>query len=417
MRQSQLFANLKKEPPKEAESVSHKLLVRADFIDQMASGIYNLLPLGQRVYQKIENIIRKEMIALGSQEVSLQSMIPKKLWQETGRWTSIDPPLFRVKDRHGREFGLGSTHEEVITDMVRRRVKSYKDLPFSLFQIQDKFRNEQRPTGGLLRVREFVMKDLYSFHENREDAIKFYEKVKKSYLRIFKRCGLKPVCVEADPGTIGGELSHEFMVISPTGEDKVLICQKCRCAGNAEKFKNAKVCPKCQASLRKFSSIESAHAFYLGTKYSKAMGANFIDGQGKLHPLVMGCYGIGLGRLMATIVEVNHDKKGIIWPEEVAPFDVHLIDLGEKEESEKIYKDLQGLGLDVLYDDREEKTAGEKFAEADLIGIPYRIVVSERTLKKGSVEIKKRNKKETKLVRINRLSQFFNVKHQNLNVK
>ena len=408
MRQSQLFANLKKEPPKETESVSHKLLVRADFIDQMASGVYNLLPLGQRVYQNIENIIRKEMTALGGQEVSLQSMVPKKLWQETGRWTSIDPPLFRVKDRHGREFGLGSTHEEVITDIVRRRVKSYKDLPFSLFQIQDKFRNELRASGGLLRVREFVMKDLYSFHESREDAVKFYEKVKKSYFRIFKRCGLKPVCVEADPGTIGGELSHEFMVISPTGEDKVLICQKCHWAGNVEKFKNIKICPKCQASLKEFSSIESAHAFYLGTKYSKAMGANFIDRQGKLQTLVMGCYGIGLGRLMAAIVEANHDKKGIIWPEEVAPFDVHLIDLGEKQASEKAYKDLQAAGVDVLYDDREERTAGEKFAEADLIGIPWRVVISERTLRKNSAEVKARSKKELKIVKLKNLLKIEN---------
>jgi len=408
VRQSQLFANLKKEPPKETESVSHKLLVRADFIDQMASGVYNLLPLGQRVYQNIENIIRKEMTALGGQEVSLQSMVPKKLWQETGRWTSIDPPLFRVKDRHGREFGLGSTHEEVITDIVRRRVKSYKDLPFSLFQIQDKFRNELRASGGLLRVREFVMKDLYSFHESREDAVKFYEKVKKSYFRIFKRCGLKPVCVEADPGTIGGELSHEFMVISPTGEDKVLICQKCHWAGNVEKFKNIKICPKCQASLKEFSSIESAHAFYLGTKYSKAMGANFIDRQGKLQTLVMGCYGIGLGRLMAAIVEANHDKKGIIWPEEVAPFDVHLIDLGEKQASEKAYKDLQAAGVDVLYDDREERTAGEKFAEADLIGIPWRVVISERTLRKNSAEVKARSKKELKIVKLKNLLKIEN---------
>lgn len=413
MRQSQLFAKIKKEPPKEAESISHKLLARADFIDQLASGIYSFLPLGQRVYQKIENIIREEMVALGGKEVSLPSLIPRSLWQETGRWTSIDPPLFKVKDRHGREFGLGSTHEEVITHHVRQRIKSYKELPLFLFQIQDKFRNEQRPTGGLLRVREFIMKDLYSFHATKEEAIKFYGKIKKSYFRIFKRCGLKPVCVEADPGTIGGELSHEFMVLSETGEDKVLICQKCQFAANVEKFKNIKSCPKCKAPLKEFSAIESGHAFYLGQKYSKTMGANFVDKKGKSQPIIMGCYGIGLGRLMATIVEIHHDEKGIIWPKQVSPFDIHLVDLGQKKVSEKVYRDLQKLGLEVLYDDREDKTAGEKFAEADLIGIPYRIVVSERTIKKDSVEIKERKKKETKLVKINRLPQFLRPKIKN----
>jgi prolyl-tRNA synthetase len=410
MRQSKLFAKIKKESPKGAESISHQFLARADFIDQLASGVYTFLPLGQRVHKKIENIIRKEMVALGGEEVSLPTLVPKNLWQETGRWQTIDPPLFKVKDRHGAEFGLGSTHEEVVTHHVRQRIKSYKDLPFSLFQIQDKFRNELRATGGLLRVREFVMKDLYSFHATREDAIRFYQKIKKAYFRIFKHCGLKTIYVEADPGTIGGELSHEFMVFSPTGEDKVLICQKCGCAGNIEKFKNIKFCPKCRSPLKKFSSVESAHAFYLGTKYSKAMGASFIDKKGRALPIIMGCYGIGLGRLMATIVEVNHDTRGIIWPKEVAPFHVHLIQIENnrrvKKIAERVYQNLQKSGIGVLYDDREEKTVGEKFAEADLIGIPLRLVVSEKTLKKNSVELKKRSEQKTKLVKISQLKKY-----------
>ena len=403
MKQSRLFAKIKKNPPKEAQSVSHQLLVRADFIDQMASGVYNLLPLGLRVHKKIEKIIREEMTALGGEEVFLQSLIPKTLWTETGRWTKIDPPLFKLKDRHKAEFGLGSTHEEVITHLVRQRLKSYKDLPIYLFQIQDKFRNEMRSTGGLLRVREFVMKDLYSFHASEKDAVRFYQQVKKSYFRIFKRCGLKPVCVEADSGTIGGELSHEFMVLSPTGEDKILICQKCDCAGNVERFKNRKFCLKCGAPLKQATSIESGHAFYLGTKYSKAMGANFVDKNGQSRPVIMGCYGIGVGRLMATIVEANHDEKGIVWPQEVAPFDLHLLDLSGSRETERIYQSLEKKGLEVLYDDRPDKSAGEKFAEADLIGIPVRVVVSPRTLKQKAVEIKRRNRKKTKLIKISDL--------------
>jgi len=443
MRQSQLFTKIKKEAPKEAESISHKYLARADFIDKLASGIYSLLPLGFRVHKKIENIIREEMTALGGQEIFLSVLIPKNLWAETDRWRTIEPPLFKTKDRHGAEFGLGPTHEEVVTDLARQRIKSYKDLPFSLFQIQNKFRNEMRATGGLLRVKEFVMKDLYSFHSSRDNAAEFYQKVKNAYFRIFNRCGLKPVYVEADPGTIGGELSHEFMVLSETGEDKVLICQKCNFAGNVEKFKGINICPRCKAPFRKFSSIESAHVFYLGTKYSKVMQANFVDKNGKSQPIIMGCYGIGLGRLMATIVEVYHDERGIIWPKEVAPFQIHLIPIEIsnsriKKVSEKIYRDLssfapthrgyggsteakgfggQKTGIEVLYDDREDVSAGEKFAEADLIGIPYRIVISEKTLKRNCVELKKRSGKRIKLVKIKYLSRFLNEKLKMKNVK
>jgi len=410
MLQSQLFYKTLKEVPKEVEVISHQLLTRADFIDRLASGIYSFLPLGWRVHKKIEKIIREEMVAIGGQEVYLPILIPKNLWQETGRWKTIDPPLFKLRDRHGAEFGLGSTQEEVITDLVRQRIKSYKDLPLYLFQIQDKFRNEMRSAGGLLRVREFIMKDLYSFHTSKEEAIKYYQKVKKAYFRIFKRCRLQALYVEADPGTIGGELSHEFMVLSETGEDKVLICKKCGFAGNVEKFKRISVCPKCGGLLEERSAIESAHAFFLGTKYSKAMSANFVDKMGKIRPIVMGCYGIGLGRLMASIIEIHHDSKGIIWPKEVAPFQVHLLRIEKtprlKKASEKIYEDLLNSGIEVLYDDRDDKTAGEKFAEADLIGIPIRLVISERTLKQNCVEIKKRSEKRTKLIKIANLREY-----------
>jgi prolyl-tRNA synthetase len=362
MKQSELFYKTKKQAPKDAKMISHKLLTKSDFVDQLIAGVYSFLPLGWRVHRKIEQIIREEMDAIGGQEVFLPALQPKNLWQETGRWNHMDPPLFKLKDRHKKDLALGPTHEEVITDLVRKRVESYKDLPFYLYQIQNKFRNEMRPTGGLLRVREFVMKDLYSFHRDEKDLIRHYKKVEKAYFKIFKRCGVKVIPVKAESGTIGGDISHEFI------------------------------------SVKK---IESGHIFNLGTKYSKAMNALFVDKDGKKKPIVMGCYGIGVGRLMTAIIELHHDKKGIIWPKEVAPFDVHLIAVGDvNKQAKKIYKDLQKKDFDVLFDDRDE-TAGIKLVEADLIGIPLRIVISKKTLAKRSIEMKKRNQKEGKLVKIN----------------
>ncbi len=430
MLQSQLFTKTKKEAPKEAETISHKYLARGEFIEQSFSGVYRFLPLGLKVLKKIEEIIREEMVALGAQELYLPVLQNKNLWLETNRWATIDPPLFKLKDRHQKETALGSTHEEEITDIVRQRATSYQDLPLYLFQIQDKFRNEMRATGGLLRTREFLMKDLYSFHISEKDLIKFYEEVKKSYFKIFKKCGLNPICVEASSGTIGGKRSHEFMVLSESGEDRILICKKCGFAANIEKIGNRNQCPKCKRRLEKRNSIEIGHIFDLGTKYSKIMGANFRGRDGKASPIVMGCYGIGLPRVMATIVEVHHDQDGIIWPKTVAPFQIHLIQIPSPAESrakvkkrtsfsspentekvkkvaEKLYQDLQKQGIEVLYDDREEKSAGEKFADCDLIGIPHRIVISEKTLKKDCVEIKKRGEKKTRLVKI---KQILNVK-------
>lgn len=410
MRQSLLFAKTRKEIPKEAQTISHRFLVKADFIDQLSSGIYSFLPLGWRVHKKIEEIIREEMLKISAQEVYLPVLIPKKLWLMTKRWDEINPPLFKLKDRHRKEFGLGPTHEEVMTELVKTRVKSYKDLPFSLFQIQSKFRNEMRATGGLLRVREFIMKDLYSFHKTKEEALNFYEKVKKSYFNIFRRCGFKKViCVEAEPGTIGGELSHEFLVLSETGEDLVLLCQKCGFGKKTEKSAKKEICPECHSNLIKKNCIELAHIFYLGERYSKDIEANFIDRTGKKRRIIMGCYGIGLGRLMASIVEIFHDKNGIIWPLEVAPFQIHFVSLltgSKKDKAEKLYQDFQKKDIEVLYDDRTDKTAGEKFIDSDLIGIPIRIVVSERTLKRNSAEVKQREKKEVKLVKLTRLLQF-----------
>ena len=411
MLQSQLFCKTKKETPKDAEVISHKLLVKGDFIEQTISGVYRFLPLGLKVLKKIEKIIREEMWDLGAQEVLLPTLQDKKLWLETNRWQTIDPPLFKLLDRHQKEIALGPTHEEEMVDIARKRVKSYQDLPFSLFQIQNKFRNEMRASGGLLRQREFLMKDLYSFYSNEEEAREFYERVKKAYFKIFRRCALQTILVEASSGTIGGKLSHEFQVEAEVGEDRILICSKCGYGVNIEKIGEIKKCPECRGILEKKNSIEVGHIFYLGTKYSKAMSADFKDRDGKEKPILMGCYGIGLPRLMATIVEIHHDEKGMIWPKEVAPFQLHLIRIENsrpvKLAAEKLYNDLTKENIEVLYDDRLDKSAGEKFADCDLIGIPMRLVISERTLKQNCAELKRRSEKKTKLIKINEVKKYF----------
>jgi len=414
MLQSQLFTKTLRKAPKEAETISHKYLVRGGFIDQLMAGVYSLLPLGFRVYKKIEEIIREEINAIGGQELFLPALQKKEQWLETGRWNVIDPPLFKFKDRHNKELALGSTHEEPITDLARKFITSYKDLPCSLYQIQDKFRNEMRSTGGLLRVREFVMKDLYSFHTTEEDLDNYYWRVGGAYKKIFTRCGLKVKVIEALGGSIGGEVTHEFTMLCPTGEDKVLYCTKCDWAVNIEALEKKKItkCPKCSGKISEGRGIENGHVFKLGTKYSEAMGATFTDEKGERKPIWMGCYGIGLGRLMATIVEAHHDERGIIWPASVAPYKVHLLTISSQQSTinnkinkitENLYRVLQNKNISVLYDNREGVSAGEKFADSDLIGIPLRLVISEKTLEKDSVEVKKRGEKKVELVKLDKV--------------
>lgn len=411
MRYSKLVGKTQKKAPQEAEATSHKLLIRDGFIDRaLCAGVYSLLPLGLLVHRKIEDIIRQEMNAIGGQEVFLPTLQPKELWQETDRWDHMDPPLFKLKDRHGRELALGSTHEEVITDIVRKQVQSYKDLPLYLYQIQNKFRNEMRSSGGLLRVREFVMKDLYSFHTSEADLADYFEKVVEAYFKIYKRCGLSPLKSEASGGTIGGTKTYEFQIPAAAGEDKVLVCQKCGWATNLEvaTIKAQEKCPQCpKGILKEISAIEVGHIFSLGTKYSESMGAYFTDRNGRKKPIVMGCYGIGVGRLMAAIVEVHHDKRGIIWPKTVAPYQIQLLAISRQPsvttKAEEIYKDLTKEGIEVLYDNRQEATAGEKFADADLIGCPVRIVVSEKTIRQQAVEVKSRTANRGKLIKVDDL--------------
>ncbi len=412
MKQSNLFNKTLKKAPRDTKITSHKLLLRGNFISQLASGIYNFLPLGLRVHRKIENIIREEMNNISCQEIFLSTLQPKKIWQKTKRWNNMDPPLFKLKDQHGREFALGSTHEEVVTFLASNFIQSYKDLPLFVYQIQNKFRNEVRATGGLLRTREFTMKDLYSFHKTEEGLNTFFNKVLTAYDNIYKRCGLEAIKTEASGGVFTSANTYEFQVVSETGEDKIILCSKCNFAANLEvtELKPKDKCPECGANLKEVKSIEVGHTFRLGTKYSKPFNLYFLNQKEERKPVIMGCYGIGVGRLMGTIVEISHDKDGIIWPKEVAPFSVHLIQIEDepeiKEKTEKVYKDLQKAGIEVLYDDREDKTPGEKFVESDLIGIPLRLVISKKTLKKESIEVKKRKEKPTNLIKTKELVRF-----------
>jgi prolyl-tRNA synthetase len=410
MRQSQIFSKTLKEAPKDEKSINAKLLIRAGFVDKLMAGVYSYLPLGLRVLKKIENIIREEMNRIGGQEALFPALHPKENWQKTGRWQY--PEMFKIKNRTGREFSLGWTHEEVITPLVKKFVKSYKDLPLAIYQIQDKFRDELRVKSGLLRGVEFIMKDLYSFHKDEKDLDRYYEKVKKSYFQILKRCDLeKETFLTLASGGTFSKYSHEFQAITPYGEDEIFICSKCRVAVNKGIIREHSFCPQCRSKkLEPRRAIEVGNIFKLQDRYTKAFDFSLKDKQGKEKSILMGCYGIGLSRLIGAIVEVHHDEKGISWPKEVSPFQVHLIQLGDtsklKKAAEKIYRYLQNSGIEVIYDDRGEKTAGEKFADADLIGIPLRIVISEKTLKQDQLELKERNQKEAKLIKTKLLNSY-----------
>jgi len=414
MRQSQLFGQTLRENPKDETSVNAQLLERGGFVYKNSAGVYSYLPLGFRVFEKIANIIREEMNAINGQEMFMPALVEKKYLDATGRW---DVPIgFEAKGKNEKTAGfvMGWTHEEVLTAIATKYINSYKDLPFAAYQIQTKFRNEPRAKSGLLRGREFIMKDLYSFHSSETDLWNYYEKVKAAYFKIFNRCGLKSIYTIAPGGVFTSSNTHEFQVISPIGEDTILTCSKCEYAENKEisKLKSGDKCPKCKGKIRMKNAIEVGNLFPLGTKYSKAFNLQFINSKGKKEYVIMGSYGIGLGRVMGTAVEIHHDNRGIIWPNTIAPFKVHLIEIPAKSESfvkkqaEKIYKDLIDKGIEVLYDDRDDKTAGEKFIDADLIGIPQRIVVSEKTLAKDSIEVKARNQKQEKLVKISQIKNF-----------
>ncbi|MDQ2743175.1 MAG: proline--tRNA ligase [Chloroflexota bacterium] len=550
MRRTQLFCETLRQSPNDSEVAGHSLLLRGGFVQPLSAGIFSLLPLGQRVRAKLEKILREEMDAIDGQEVSLPVVHPAELWQETGRWYDVGPELARFRDRAGRDMVLAMTHEEVVADLLRKHVRSYRQLPIMLYQIQTKFRDEPRARGGLLRVREFVMKDAYSCHATFDDLDAYYPRVCQAYLNIFGRAGLDVMTVEADVGMMGGTMAHEFMFVSEVGEDQLVLCDACGYAANRQiatfqkevsdeddvlpleevptpeaktiaalaalleiperrtakaaffmsgdqlifavvrgdmevnetKLANAvgaaelraaradelesrgivagyaspigisgatvivddavassrnlvaganregyhlrhtnfgrdynadrvidiaaaregAGCIECGSPLRLVRGVEVGNTFKLGMKYSKALEATFLDDTGREQYIVMGCYGIGVGRLMACIAERHHDRDGLIWPPSVAPFQIYLVGLDGEDDTvraatEDLYAMLQGAGFETLYDDRHER-AGVKFKDADLLGMPVRLTVSRRTEESGQVELKQRASGETRKV-------------------
>ncbi len=552
MRMTQLHAPTLREAPKEAELVSHRLLLRAGFIRQLTAGVYDILPLGMRSVTRISNIIREELDRAGAQEVLLPAVQPAELWKESGRWDKYGPELLRFKDRKEAEYCLGPTHEEVIVDLVRRDVRSYRQLPVNLYQIQFKFRDEIRPRGGLMRGREFIMKDAYSFDASEEGAHASYRAMYQAYEAIFRRCGLDFRAVEADTGNIGGSLSHEFQVLATHGEDAIVSCDTCSYTANVEKAaigqrgvtappitegapervdtpnrrtveevthflgvtpdqliktlivlvdgqpwaalvrgdrelnplkikdalqagevtladdatvtrvtgapvgfagpvglsipviadpevalmvdavcganaadthlrgvaagrdfsprqvadvhlaREGDACPRCEGRLRAFRGIEVGHVFYLGTRYSKPMGCTFLDRDGQDKPMVMGCYGIGVTRILAAAVEQHFDDRGIVWPMALAPFQLAIIPLGRPGDelasaADQLYRDAKAAGLDAVIDDRDERP-GVKFADSDLMGFPLQVVLGKRGLAEGKVELKFRDGRATENV-------------------
>jgi prolyl-tRNA synthetase len=547
MRLSKLFGKTLRNAPADAESDNHKLMLRAGLAQQLAAGIYSYLPTGWRVMRKIEDIIREEMDRAGGQEVVMPALQPAEMWQDSGRYETMKDILVRFHDRRDREFVLGPTHEEVVVDLFKRQVQSYRDMPLMVYQVQTKFRDEARPRGGLMRVREFTMKDAYSFDTGWDGLDDSYTVARAAYTRIFERCGIPAIPVQADSGAIGGKDSEEFMYLTEAGEDTILLCPRCGYAANEEKADHKKqqfepedplpleevdtpgqktidelarflkiprsrtlkavfyeaagkpvfvairgdlevneaklrnalkvvdvtpldeegvrkhglvagsaspvglsgmtivaddtgvtsnnlvagankpdvhyrnvnhgrdwnadivtdiskaragdVCPNCGGTLETRRGIELGHVFKLGTVYTETLGAQFTDEAGDLQTPIMGCYGIGVGRVFAAAIEANHDERGIIWPDELAPYDVHLVGLGldkpgVKESAEQVYQELQDAGLNVLFDDREEGSAGVKFNDADLLGMPVRVTVSPRSIENGGAEIKRRTEKD-----------------------
>jgi prolyl-tRNA synthetase len=547
---SKAFAKTLRNAPSEADTANHQLMLRAGLVQQLAAGIYSYLPMGLRVMRKIEQIIREEMDRAGGQEVEMPAMQPAELWQASGRAETMADVLVHLTDRKEREFVLGPTHEEVVVDLFKRQVQSYRDMPLMVYQIQTKFRDEARPRGGLMRVREFTMKDAYSFDTDWEALDASYQAARQAYVRIFERCGLPAVPALADSGAIGGRDSEEFIFVTDVGESTILLCPSCGYIATDEKADQKKAelppedalpldevstpgqrtidelvgflkvphsrtlkavfyeadgapvfvairgdlevneaklrnalkavelepldeagvrkhglvagsaspvglsgmrvvaddtarssnlvagankpgvhyrnvnyerdwkadvvtdislaragdaCPNCGAALESKRGMEMGHVFKLGTVYTEKLEARYADESGELHPAVMGCYGIGVGRVFAGVIEANHDERGIVWPPNLAPYDVHLVALGfdkpgVRESAEQVYQQLQDAGLDVLYDDREEGSAGVKFNDADLLGMPVRVTVSPRSIESGGAEIKRRTEKDARIV-------------------
>ena len=405
MRYSELFGKTQRQDPKDEVSTNAKLLIRAGFVSKEVSGVYNFLPLGLRVLNKIANVVREEMNNAGGQEILLSALQNSQSWQKTGRWKSFDA-LFKVKSQYDQEYALGPTHEEVLVPIAREYVKSYRDLPIYLYQIQTKFRDEPRAKSGLLRGREFLMKDLYSFHTDEADMMNYYEAMKGVYRKVFERLGLEAIETKAAGGTFSA-FSHEYQVVCENGEDEIIYCPKGDYSENVEiaTAKDGQPCELGHGPLKRAKTIEVGNIFPLKDKFSKAFGLTYKDKSGKDRFAQMGCYGIGISRLMGAIVEVYNDDKGIIWPKTVSPYEVHLVHIEDQNTeswAKETYEKLTKAGIEVLWDDREAVSAGEKFADCDLIGIPVRLVVSKK-VGKGKVEVKERNKEKTKSIPLDRI--------------
>jgi len=395
MRFSRLLIPTTKETPNDAVLVSHKLLLRAGFIQQSGgSGLYNFLPLGKITLDKVRAVVKDELDKAGCQEVHLPIVTPITLWEETGRADKFGKELLRFKDRHENDFVLSPTNEEAMVNLVRQTVKSYKQLPVNMYQINWKFRDEVRPRFGLMRGREFLMKDAYSFHATHEDMVREFNLMEETYKKIFTRLGLEFRVVEADSGAIGGAGSKEFMILADSGEDTIMVCDSCDFGANVEVLSEDETsCPKCGGALSKTKGIEAGHIFQLGTVYSKPMRAEFLNEKQKLEPFIMGTYGIGVSRLLAGIIEQHHDDRGCIWTKESAPFVVDIIVAKAKNSeqmqvAEHIYKELQDNDVSVILDDRADKKTGfgVKIKDFELVGFPYAIVVGN-DIKDNKVEL------------------------------
>ena len=402
---SKVFLPTLKDSPQDAEIISHKLMLRSGMIRRVTSGIYTWLPLGLRVLRKVENIVREEMNASGAQEVLMPMVQPRELWEETHRWEKMGPELLRIQDRHKRDFCLGPTHEEVITDLIRNNIKSYKELPLNLYQIQTKFRDEVRPRYGVMRGREFLMKDSYSFNLNEESLAESYLLMKNTYKKIIDRLGLKFKIVKADSGAIGGDTSEEFHILAENGEDTIAVSDSSDFAINTElllkegedlKSLQGKPSPDGEGVIEIKKGIEIGHIFQLGRVYADAMNANVLDQEGKARSLFMGCYGIGVSRLVAAAIEQNNDDKGIIWPDAIAPYEVNIVAIGFDKDKEiakaaiDLYNQLLSMGYEAMLDDRKDGY-GTKMKDAELIGVPINVIIGKQYLQNNEIELKHRD--------------------------
>ncbi len=412
MKQSQLFTKTRREAPKDEVSKNAKLLIRAGYIHKEMAGVYTYLPLGLRVLNKIVGIIREEMNSIGGQELHMTALQEKTKWEATNRWDSkVVDNWFKTKLKNDTELGLGFTHEEALTSIMKDHIRSFRDLPVLAYQFQTKFRNEERAKSGIMRAREFLMKDLYTFSKDTKEHDSHYENAKKAYIRIFDRLGLgNETYVTFASGGSFSKYSHEFQTVTDAGEDTIYVHEAKKIAVNKEVL-NDEVLKDLgikESELVEKKAVEVGNIFSLGTKFSDALSLVYTDEEGKTKPVIMGSYGIGPGRVMGTIAETRSDEKGLVWPEAIAPFAVHLIVISNektknvRDEADKIYDSLSRKGIEVLYDDRDV-SAGEKFGDSDLIGIPKRIVISEKTLKNNEAEVKYRDTGKVEMIKIDQL--------------